>query len=932
MCVDTRSWTANDAFDASSAFATFGHRLHLRGIPGAFVVSQNNADPSKEVGLEVKSEAGSFKRQWDPAGGPLTFGRSAAADLTIDRDVLSREHGRLQLRNRELVVIDLGSRNGVNVNGHPVWRPTRLRTGDVVSVGDVEIRLDLAGWEAARASEPTQSLGAGAGRPSLEVTAALGLGAASPASRSIDVTIARGSDLEAPTADLESSSSRQRRVISLDRERIVLGRDVSCEEVLDSLLISRLNTEISRQGGRIIVRDLNSTNGTSINGQAISRRTELKPGDRLSVGPFHFEFDGATLTSDPVAAGMEIRVQGLSRVVRDRSTGTDLRLLDDVACTIPPRSFVGLLGPSGCGKSTLMDALNGRRRGTGGRVLFNGVDLYRQFDAFKAGIGYVPQEVIFHDTLPLGEALRYASRLRLSADVSAKEINENIDRVLETVGLGERKKTVIRDLSGGQKKRVSIAVELLSDPEVMFLDEVTSGLDLGTEKEMMELFRRLADDGKTIICITHFLESLKQCDKLVCLVRGRLVFDGKPADLKKHFAIDELREIYGLEKRATPDAWRQKFLETSSGRELDAEARAGAGDAASTRPPESGKAGGDAVEFLLQLRVLTHRYVRLLTLDKKMLGLLLLLAPLIGAMLCVYGQSIDVPDSLADPAALVAPEATLDAEALRFPDRREAAIQALVDDASKHEEALAEISKDYRSYYGRQRMLLFGAVLATMFLSMFAAVQEIVKELPIYFHERFVKLQLAPYLLSKIIPLACLGAIQSALLLGTLHLFADFDAGSFAWQFPVVASTALVGTLMGLAISAGVPGGKDSANIAVLLMIAVVIPQILFSGGVGPLDNLAEQIGEWGVTCYWGMEALTSLIGVAPPDGTRFAAFDGLDELVGTRYRFPLLILLAHAAVLVAMLVAFMLKKDGPEAIRRVRLGMKQVAQATGLG
>ncbi|MEM9881455.1 MAG: FHA domain-containing protein [Planctomycetota bacterium] len=861
-----------------------------------------------------------MSHDWVPAEGPLTIGRGTGADLRIPRDVLSREHARLELSGREVLLTDLDSRNGVKVNGERVWRPVKLSHGDRVSVGDVVLSIDLSRWETTPGASPP-----GPEDP----TVGLAEPAAPGGVGSIDQTIAAG---DRSTVDLTDTSTVQRRVIELDRPRIVLGRDEQCEEVLDSLLISRLNTEVRRSDGRLIVRDLNSTNGTVINGVAITRRTELRVGDRLSIGPFHFDFDGRSLTSGPTQRGMEIRVQGLGRVVRNRQTGRPLHLLDDVSFTIPPNSFVGLLGPSGCGKSTLMDALNGRRRGTDGRVLFNDADLYREFDAFKSGIGYVPQEVIFHDTLPLGEALRYGSRLRLSADVSAAEINRNIDRVLEVVGLADRRGTVIRDLSGGQKKRVSIAIELLSNPDVLFLDEVTSGLDLGTEKEMMELFRKLADDGKTIICITHFLESLKECDKLICLMRGKLVFDGDPADMKRHFEIEELREIYGLEKKAEPAQWREKFLGTDEGRRLDREARVGGDDGGAPAPKAGGDSGLDFAEFLLQLRVLTLRYVRLLTLDRKMLFLLIALAPLIGGMLCVYAQSIDVPDVLAAPASFAEPDQAIDPAATRDPARLSAEVQRIVDDTADYEQRLADMSKDYRLYYGQQRMLLFGSVLAAMFLSMFAAVQEIVKELPIYFHERFVKLQLFPYLLSKLLPLGVLGAVQTGLLLGTIHLLADFDAGTMLWQFPVVFLVSMVGTVMGLAISAGVPGSKDSANIAVLLMIAVVIPQILFSGGLATLDGPAEQIGRWGVACYWGMEALSSLIGQAPPDGEAYPAFDGLDEMVGDAYALSLLVLAGHVAVLGVLLTVFMVKKDGPEAIRRVRTGLKQMAETAGLG
>lgn len=866
-----------------------------------------------------------MQHDWVPTDGPLIIGRGATAGLRIKQDVFSREHARVQLNAGNIVLIDLESRNGVKINETRVWQPTPLADGDVITVGDVSIEVELKKWQTVKpASKPMDDT-------DHEVTRTVGF-ADTDGDSDIEITVQRGSD--AFTGFEEMPAQTERREIPLQDGRIVIGRDPRCEVVLESLMISRLHTEVVKEGGRVRVRDLNSTNGTAVNGVNIARRTELASGDRLTIGPFQIDFDGSSLIIEPPRLGLEVRVQNLTREVKDMQTGKPLRLLDEVTFTIAPRSFVGLLGPSGCGKSTLMDALNGRRRGTDGNVVFNDSDLYEQFDAFKAGIGYVPQEVIFHDTLPLGEALRYASKLRLSADVSAEEIDQNIQRVLETVGLSDRAGTVIRHLSGGQKKRVSIAIELLSDPDILFLDEVTSGLDLGTEKEMMELFRKLADDGKTIICITHFLESLSQCDKLVCLMRGKLVFDGEPKDMKQHFEIEELREVYGLEKKASPDEWHKRFLDTPQGKALalDAQQKAPSSSAAKTTPKP--KSSGLALdEFWLQFRVLTRRYVRLLTLDTKMLGLLLLFGPLIGIMLCIYAQSVEVPEEFDKPGSVSEVDDEIDEDAIRAGRTTvKDEVFRIIEESEDREKELAEIAGDYRAYYTRQRVLLFGTVLAAMLLSMFASVQEIVKELPIYFHERFVKLQLAPYLLSKVLPLAVLGAAQSLLLLGTVHVFADIDAGSFFAQFPIVFLMALIGTLLGLVISAGVPGSKESANIAVLLMIAVVIPQILYSGGLGPLDGIAEFIGQYLIACYWGLEALTSNIARAAPNSNKYPAFEGMSDLIGTQYWTSIIVLSAHVLILSVLLVLFMLKKDGPEAIRKLRTGMKQIAEKAGLG
>ncbi|MEM6314656.1 MAG: ABC transporter permease, partial [Planctomycetota bacterium] len=423
---------------------------------------------------------------------------------------------------------------------------------------------------------------------------------------------------------------------------------------------------------------------------------------------------------------------------------------------------------------------------------------------------------------------------------------------------------------------------------VLFLDEVTSGLDLGTEAEMMQLFRELADGGVTIILITHFLDSLARCDNVVCLMRGKLVFHGPPADMKAHFGIDEMRDVYALEKAASPEQWQHQFALSPRGVDVAQQVATLRG---SQPPPQPGTTklgplrrraeGFDLREFFLQWSILTRRYARLMLMDRKMLFFLLALAPVIGVMLCIYAGSIDVPADLADGA---------DWKPLAERPTQQAEVQ--------------EDLKDYANYFRQQRMLLFGMLLGAMFLAMFSSVQEIVKEASVYLHERFVKLQLAPYLLSKLLPLCVLGALQVLLLAGTVHVFADIDAGSLLSQFPLLMAVSLVGTLVGLTISGGVPGGKDAGNLAVLLMIAVVIPQVLFAGGVGPLSGAAETLGQVFVTCYWGLEGLSSMIAIAPPPD------QGMGNLRGDGVIVPMIVTTLHAAILTVLLTIFMLKKD----------------------
>ncbi|MCA9290634.1 MAG: FHA domain-containing protein, partial [Phycisphaerales bacterium] len=616
----------------------------------------------------------------------FVLGRQDDADVVIHYPGVSRRHCRMFVTDDELWVEDLDSRGGTHFENRPIDAPCRLLDGDQIAVGPVvvEVMIDRA----AAGHRPTT---------------------ASRSEYSDDRTVVSGSRT---TDDAPAEAGR----IALTGDELVIGRGEECEVTLESLVLSRRHARLKRRGQAWFVEDLGSTNGTFVNGEPIQRPYPLDIGDTLRIGPYELVFEGDSLASRALdRTGVRITLHGIGKEVRHPGTGAAVRLLDDVSMEIRPGEFVGLLGPSGCGKSTLMDALNGRRWATEGQVRFNGDDLYAAFDAHKGDIGYVPQEVIFHDGLPLADALRYTSRLRLSKDATDAEIESNIDRVLRVVGLEERRDTVIRNLSGGQKKRVSIAMELISQPAVLFLDEVTSGLDMGTEREMMALFRRLADDGVTVICITHFLDSLHQCDRVACLMRGRLVFHGPATQMLQHFGIDAMVDVYGLESVKSPEQWEREFRRSRyfapppDDGNVTVVFRNDSGQAAS-KQEAVGQPRLDLEQARTQCRVLTRRYVQLLLGDRLTTGVLLALAPVIALMLCLLASAIEVP---ARPSAH--PSGGLSAAAWY---------------------------EYLKAFLPQQRTLGFGAVIGVLFLALFGSVQEIVKESRIYRHERLLNLQL----------------------------------------------------------------------------------------------------------------------------------------------------------------------------------------------
>jgi ABC-type multidrug transport system ATPase subunit len=679
-------------------------------------------------------------------------------------------------------------------------------------------------------------------------------------------------------------------------DRIVsVGRSRDCDFHLDHPMVSRRHARISPAEGGYLIEDLGSTNGIYVRGKRIDEKQVLEVGDDVGIGPYLLAYDGIALRSMETKNGTEILVRELGKEVIDRATRKPLFILKNIDLAIEAGEFVGLMGSSGCGKSTFMDTVNGRRPSTHGHVYYNGQNLYQRFESLKSGIGYVPQEVIFHDNLPLEKAQRYASNLRLSADILPEEVDQNIGRVLEIVGLAGRRKTVIRNLSGGQKKRVSIAMELLSRPKILFLDEVTSGLDLGTEKQMMELFRRLANEGVTVVCISHFVDSLDVCDTVAYFHQGRLAFYGPPAALRAFFGIGKISDIYAMEKENPSVNWEARFRNSNEYQEYVAKRGAALAQPIEQLPAEQGQPTVPLwrfSEFRRQFGILTRRYWNCVTSDKMNL-FVLLLAPVIAFLICVLTGSIGAPEK---PIGL--------GDFAQY--RNDPALKGNFQD-------FPGFVQEKNSLIARkQSILCFGSILTVFFLALFGSIREIVKELSIYRHERFTNLQILPYLASKILLLAVIGAIQTLIIILILNHIGGLKAGPLWRQFAVLFPVGICGLLIGLVISAAVA----TSDLAVQLMIGVVIPQLLFAGALVPIKGVATYIAKVLIVCYW---TYGSMIGMLSVDVQKMLNPDtpaGGGGWVGDALFLPL-----HAVAYGLLLIAFMMRKDGlrfPAVIRQM--------------
>ncbi len=595
----------------------------------------------------------------------------------------------------------------------------------------------------------------------------------------------------------------------LQPEILSIGRSAKSDLPISSPLVSREHAKLYCDSQGVEIEDLDSTNGTFVNGNRLQGKVRLHQGDLVSIAAYTFIFTGEGLEPVDTSGRVCIEVRNLYKEVVDRSSKRARRLLDDISLVIEPGEFVAIFGTSGSGKSTLLDALNGRRPATGGKVLYNGSDLYSCFDSFRASIGYVPQQDIVHRKISIKHALQYTAHLRLPPDTSKEEIEAYIDKVLQKVELSEKAELPIdtpAPLSGGQLKRVSLAVELVANPNILYLDEVTSGLDAGTDKRMMHLFADLAADQKTVICVTHTLENIDVCHQIILLHKGRLVYFGPPAEAPDYFGVQRLSDVYELLESGPETLWADKFRSSQHYQTyvIDRLAR---------RDSELHN-NNYRTDFVIQksnqhwfgwrqMITLMRRYIDLIFADKKNLLILLLQAPLIALIIGLVFSTEGIP------AARAAAE--------------------------------SQIS--------------FILILSTIWFGTLNSARELVKEFPIFQRERSVNLALGPYLCSKLIPLALLCLIQCISLLGIVQLMVDLP-GNFFERIAVLFVTGMASTCMGLAVSAFV----DSNDKAVAMAPILLIPQVVLANAVVRLGDAGLWVAKSSMISFWALDAIKTTL------------------------------------------------------------------------
>jgi ABC-type multidrug transport system ATPase subunit len=604
-------------------------------------------------------------------------------------------------------------------------------------------------------------------------------------------------------------------VVYQPERRTRIGRATDNDIVVGDLLASRHHAELTSDGrGNWFIEDLGSFNGTFVNGQRITRRVRVTDGAIISVAHHLYVLANGKLEEYIDDGRVNLTALGIMVSVEKQ------RLLDDISFALDACSLLAILGPTGAGKSTVMRALTGTRPPDAGAVLYNGRSLYHAYDELRHRIGYVPQDDILHSQLPVRRALGYAAELRFPPDVSADDREQRVDEVMAELGLTARAGLPVAKLSGGQRKRTSVALELLTRPSLLSLDEPTSGLDPGYERQVMTLLRDLSRAGRTVITVTHNTESLDLCDRLLFLAPGgQVAYFGPPSEAREHFGTEHYPEVFthleeapsGVAKQAFTASPKAQLYRDEPVRRAIAAAPALAPAVATTNPAR-------VPSPVRQLTTLTRRYVDIIASDARNMALLLVQAPILGLlMLLALGH-----DGL---------------------NTHLTAAQARAASAS-----------------GGGGTVLLALVLGASYLGAGNAVREIVKERAILARERAAGLSSGAYLVSKAVVLGLLTIVQAAILtlLGTARQGGPTHGallGSGKLELIVVAALAgLAAMALGLMISALV----NNPDKALTILPVVLLAQFLLSGAFFNVGNAVLKPLSYVTSAHWGFAAAAS--------------------------------------------------------------------------
>ena len=591
---------------------------------------------------------------------------------------------------------------------------------------------------------------------------------------------------------------------------IKIGRATDNDIVIPDVLASRHHaTLVPKPGGAEII-DNRSINGTFVNGARVESAV-LHDGDTVTIGNVDLLFRGGTLVrrteTEAATRTGGLEVHGVTWTIEGNKT-----LLDNISMAARPGMLTAVIGPSGAGKSTFARLVAGYTHPTTGTVSFEGHDVHAEYASLRSRIGMVPQDDVVHGQLTVRQALMYAAELRLPPDTNKADREQVVNQVLEELEMTKHLDTRVEKLSGGQRKRASVALELLTGPSLLILDEPTSGLDPALDRQVMTMLRQLADAGRVVLVVTHSLTYLDVCDQVLLLAPGgKTAFYGPPNQIGPSMGTTNWADIFSS-VAGDPDAANKRFI---------AQHGPPPPQPAAQKPADLGEPTKTSLRR--QFSTIARRQMRLIVSDRGYFLFLAFLPFIMGVL------SLTVPG---DVGFGVPVPATQGGEAPNEPG------QILV-------------------------LLNVGAI----FMGTALTVRALIGERAIFLREQAVGLSTSAYILAKVFVFALFALLQSAIVVGINVWGKKWGPGAVTSGVVIpprtlelyvdVAACCVAAAMTGLALSAL---AKSNEQIMPLLVIAIM-SQLVFQGGMIPVTGrvVLDQLS-WITPARWGYASTASTI------------------------------------------------------------------------
>ena len=726
------------------------------------------------------------------AGNDVVVGRDIHADLRIPDPLISRAHLVLRFDEGRWIAIDNDSLNGMFVEGRRV-SAVDVEDGQNINIGSLVGPLLTFEVDQNSGGGPRTSEVSSAPRPaSAEPTDVGPAPRRNSGERSNIATSIRKIHWSGKSADEAPSGS------------LTIGRSTDNDFVIADMLASRHHATLVPTAAGTEIHDAHSINGTFVNGAPVDQAL-LHEGDLVTIGNVDLVFENGTLVrrSETEAATRTggLGVHGVTWTIEGDKT-----LLNNISFAALPGTLTAVIGPSGAGKSSLARLIAGYTQPTDGAVTFEGHNIHADYASLRSRIGMVPQDDVLHHQLTVNQALGYAAELRLPPDTTKEERRQVVAQVLEELDLTQQAASRVDKLSGGQRKRASVAMELLTGPSLLILDEPTSGLDPALDRQVMTMLRQLADAGRVVLVVTHSLSYLDVCDQVLLLTPGgKTAFCGSPSQIGRSMGTTNWADIFSA-IGTDPEAAHLRFLERVKPPPAPRD---------SEKPANLG--GPTHTSLWRQFSTIARRQVRLIAADRGYFVFLAVLPFVLGVLtLLVPGNG-----------------------GLGFHDPRSHAADEPV-------------------------QIVFMLSISAVFLGTALTIRDLVGERSIFRREQAAGLSASAYLAAKITVFTVAAAVQIAVVTAIVVIGkspptrgAVILGNPTLELYVTLALSAAVAAIMGLALSAA---ATSQDQILPMLVITMML-SIVFGGGMIPVTGRIplDQMS-WLLPARWGFAASASTV------------------------------------------------------------------------